>query len=108
MSLPCRTVPFEPAAIAEAVERDGFTVVDRVLDPARVATMKAELDGILASTPTGRNDFEGFGTRRIYRLFGKTRIFDDLAVHPVMLGVLERILGPSQLERAHGHPDRAR
>ena len=29
---PCQTVAFELDAIAEALERDGFTVVDRVLD----------------------------------------------------------------------------
>jgi ectoine hydroxylase-related dioxygenase (phytanoyl-CoA dioxygenase family) len=99
---PCQTVAFDDEAITSALEHDGFTVVDGVLEPARVARMKAELDGILASTPTGRNDFEGFSTRRIYRLFGKTRIFDDLAVHPVMLGVLDRILGHSQLSAPTG------
>ncbi|MGZ4692192.1 MAG: phytanoyl-CoA dioxygenase family protein [Acidimicrobiales bacterium] len=96
------SVPFEVDAIVAGIERDGFTVVDDVLDRERVAAMKAELDEILAITPTGRNDFEGFGTRRIYRLFAKTRAFDDLAVHPVMLGVLDRVLGHSQLSAPTG------
>ena len=51
-----------------------------------VRDMKAELDRVLESTPKGRNDFEGFGTQRIYRVFAKTRMFDDLAIHPVLRG----------------------
>ncbi len=70
--------------------------------------MKAELGVVLAATPTGRNDFEGFATRRIYRLFGKTRVFDEWAIHPVLLGVLDAVLGPCQLERADRDPDRPR
>ena len=50
----------------------------------------------------GRNDFEGFGTQRIYRVFAKTRMFDDLAIHPVLQGVLDRVLGPCQLSAPTG------
>jgi ectoine hydroxylase-related dioxygenase (phytanoyl-CoA dioxygenase family) len=95
-------VPFEVDAICAAIEQDGFTVVEDVLEADRVAAMKGELDQILATTPTGRNGFEGFGTRRIYALFAKTRVFDDLAVDPVMLGVLDRVLGHSQLSAPTG------
>jgi ectoine hydroxylase-related dioxygenase (phytanoyl-CoA dioxygenase family) len=45
----------------------------------------------------GRNAFEGFATRRIYALFAKTRGFDELAIHPLLLGVLDRVLGHYQL-----------
>jgi ectoine hydroxylase-related dioxygenase (phytanoyl-CoA dioxygenase family) len=64
--------------------------------------MHDELDRILAATPTGRNDFEGFSTRRIYRLFAKTRCFDDLAIDPVLLGVVEEMIGPAQLSAPTG------
>ena len=57
---------------------------------------------MLETTPTGRNSFEGFTTKRIYRLFAKTRVFDDLAIHPVMLGVLDRMLGHYQLSAPTG------
>jgi ectoine hydroxylase-related dioxygenase (phytanoyl-CoA dioxygenase family) len=94
--------PFEVEPIVEALERDAFVIVEGVLDADRVAAMRDELGRVLEATPTGRNDFEGFGTKRIYRLFGKTRAFDDLAVHPVMLGVLDRVLGPCQLSAPTG------
>ena len=48
-------------------------------------------------TPLGRNDFEGYVTKRIYALFAKTRGFDELATDPLLLGVLDRVLGHYQL-----------
>ena len=48
-------------------------------------------------TPLGRNDFEGFVTQRIYALFAKTRGFDELAIDPLLLGVLDRCSGHYQL-----------
>jgi ectoine hydroxylase-related dioxygenase (phytanoyl-CoA dioxygenase family) len=95
-------VPFEADPIVEALGRDGVAVVEGVLGADRVAAMRDELGRVLEATPTGRNDFEGFGTKRIYRLFAKTRAFDDLAVHPVMLDVLDRVLGPCQLSAPTG------
>lgn len=95
-------VPFEVEPIVEALGRDGYVIVEKVLSPEIVAVMKADLDRILESTPTGRNDFEGFGTKRIYRVFAKTRLFDQLAIHPVLLGVLDRTLGPCQLSAPTG------
>ena len=70
-------VAFEVEPIVDALERDGYVVVEGVLDRDTVDRVKAELDRVLESTPKGRNDFEGFDTRRIYRLFAKTRAFDD-------------------------------
>jgi hypothetical protein len=67
-----------------------------------VAATRAELLEVLARTPTGRNDFEGFATQRIYALFAKTRAFDGLATSPLLEGVLERVLGPHQLSAPVG------
>jgi ectoine hydroxylase-related dioxygenase (phytanoyl-CoA dioxygenase family) len=94
--------PFEVEPIVDALTADGYVVIERVLDPAEVARTRAELEQVLESTPTGRNDFEGFGTKRIYRLFAKTRGFDHLAIHPVMLGVLDRVIGHAQLSAPTG------
>lgn len=82
-------------AIVERLTRDGFAVVENYLSREDVAAKKADLHRILGSVPTGRNDFEGFSTQRIYALFAKTRTFDATATDPLVLGVLERVLGPS-------------
>lgn len=84
-------------AVAAQIESDGYAIIEGVLDAEDVAGKKAGLQRILAATRTGRNDFEGFATQRIYALFAKTRAFDGPATHPLVLGVLDRILGSYQL-----------
>jgi ectoine hydroxylase-related dioxygenase (phytanoyl-CoA dioxygenase family) len=76
---------------------DGYCVVENVLDPATVAATRAELQGLFAATPYGRDDFEGRATRRVYGLFAKTRALDAMATHPIVLDTLDRVLGPAQL-----------
>lgn len=95
-------VPFHVESIVQGLRRDGVVIVEGVLDPAAVGVMRTELDRVLADTPTGRNGFEGFATKRVYRLFAKTRAFDEWAIHPVMLGVLDEILGHYQLSAPAG------
>jgi ectoine hydroxylase-related dioxygenase (phytanoyl-CoA dioxygenase family) len=83
--------------IVAALEADGCVVVERFISDAKVAALKDELAPHRQQTPLGRNDFEGFSTKRIYALFAKTRGFDELATHPLLLGVLDRVLGHYQL-----------
>jgi ectoine hydroxylase-related dioxygenase (phytanoyl-CoA dioxygenase family) len=77
------------------LDQDGYSVVESLLSPEHAATIRDGLREILDGTPTGRNDFEGFQTRRIYAIFAKTRVFDDLAVNPLLLAVLDAVLGAS-------------
>ncbi len=83
--------------VVHLLDRDGFAIIERYLAADDVARKKADLHRILATVPTGRNDFEGFATRRIYALFAKTRTFDAQAIDPLVLGVLGRVLGPGAL-----------
>ncbi|HYZ93605.1 MAG TPA: phytanoyl-CoA dioxygenase family protein [Actinomycetota bacterium] len=80
--------------VLELLDRDGFAVVERYLSPDDVEAKKADLERVLASVPTGRNDFEGFVTQRIYAIFAKTRVFDAQAIDPLITGVCDKILGP--------------
>ena len=41
--------------------------------PTRVSAIRADLTRVLDDVPYGRNDFEGFATKRIYNIFAKTR-----------------------------------
>jgi ectoine hydroxylase-related dioxygenase (phytanoyl-CoA dioxygenase family) len=83
-----------PDRVAGAVERDGYALVERLLDEGAVAEARADLRRVLDRTPLGRNEFEGHRTRRIYALFAKTRMMDGPATHPLVLGTLDRLLGP--------------
>jgi len=88
--------------LLDVLDRDGYVIVEGVLSRERTREVRAELSRILETVPTGRNDFEGHRTRRIYAVFAKTRALDELAVHPIVLGVLDRVLGQYQLSAPTG------
>ena len=88
--------------VVAALERDGYLIVEGMFDPGAMAVARQSLLDVLQSTPTGRNDFEGFVTQRIYALFAKTRAFDSVAVDPLLLAVLDRVLGQYQLSAPVG------
>ena len=93
------------AAVATAddvclrLESDGYAIIEGMLDPATLESTRAELRGIADATPEGPNDFEGFETRRIYAVFAKTRVLDGPATHPLVLEVLDRVLGRYQFSQ---------
>ena len=80
--------------VCAAMDASGAAIVEGYLAASEVAEVVAALAPFREGNPLGRNDFEGFSTRRIYNLFGKTRVFDELAIDPLLLGVLEHSLGP--------------
>ena len=85
-----------PAGLDEVVaglDQNGYAIVEGLLDADETSAIRAELTRILESVPTGRNDFEGWHTRRIYSVFAKTRMLDGAATHPLVLGALDRFLG---------------
>lgn len=88
--------------VVAAMRSEGYCIVENMMPKAKVKKTKADLIEILNSTPEGRNDFEGYKTQRIYALFAKTRMFDEWAIHPLMLGVLDKILHFYQLSAPVG------
>ncbi|HEY2508210.1 MAG TPA: phytanoyl-CoA dioxygenase family protein [Streptosporangiaceae bacterium] len=88
--------------VARRLLDDGYVVVTGLLDAGGVRAARDDLDRVLASTRTGRNSFEGFSTQRVYALFAKTRAFDQLAIHPLLLAVLDEVLGHYQLSAPTG------
>lgn len=83
--------------VMKALDTDGYAVIPDAIDPPHVAAARADLEALLEATPAGRDDFEGRKTKRIYGLFGKTRTLDDLATHPLVLGVLDQVLHTYEL-----------
>jgi ectoine hydroxylase-related dioxygenase (phytanoyl-CoA dioxygenase family) len=105
--------------VLETLQRDGYVVLDDAVDTATWKHARDELERLLPDTPYGRQEFEGYKTKRVYALFGKTRALDPMAVHPRVLDILDAVLGEYQLsaptgieigpgEKAQGlHPDDA-
>lgn len=48
-------------------------------------------------TDSGRNNFEGYNTKRVYGILGKTRALDKLIAHPVVMALLHEFLLPNFL-----------
>lgn len=92
-SLPADTAA---ADVAGALDEWGYAIVERLMAKNEVEAKRGALAALLDGTPTGRNGFEGFKTRRVYALFAKTRAFDDAALHPLLVGVLDVVLGHHQ------------
>jgi ectoine hydroxylase-related dioxygenase (phytanoyl-CoA dioxygenase family) len=72
----------------------GYAIIEGVLTRDEATAIRTELRRLLDDVPEGRNFFEGFKTRRLYAIYGKTRVLDDLTIHPLVLGALEHVLGP--------------
>ncbi|HUY21465.1 MAG TPA: phytanoyl-CoA dioxygenase family protein [Acidimicrobiales bacterium] len=88
--------------VVAALDRDGYAVVEGLLAEPELGETRVELQRVLRGVPGGRNPFEGARTRRAYALFAKTRCLDAAAVHPLVLGVLDEVLGHCQLSAPTG------
>jgi ectoine hydroxylase-related dioxygenase (phytanoyl-CoA dioxygenase family) len=85
------------ASWREEFDARGYVIFERVLAPEFVEELRAALKPHLARDLTGRNDFEGFRTNRVYALLAKSPVFAELAIHPLALAFAEAELGPSCL-----------
>src|SRR6202042_2647367 len=90
------------AEVAQRLLEDGYVIVSDLLSPDELAAARADLSRVLQATPTGRNGFEGRATQRVYALFAKTRTFDAAATGPLLLEVLDQVLGHYQLSAPVG------
>jgi ectoine hydroxylase-related dioxygenase (phytanoyl-CoA dioxygenase family) len=85
------------ASWREQFDSRGYLIFERVLSPDRVAEIRNALAPCLERDLTGRNDFEGLKTNRVYALLAKSQLFAELAIHPLALAFAEAELGPSCL-----------
>jgi ectoine hydroxylase-related dioxygenase (phytanoyl-CoA dioxygenase family) len=88
--------------VVKGMHANGFATVEGLLTTEHALAIRHELSGVLADVPLGRNDFEGYATKRLYNVFAKTRALDDLALHPLLAGVLDDVLGLHQFSAPVG------
>jgi len=79
----------------EILMEQGCVVLERLLDDAKCAAIRAEAARLVAGS--GRNAFEGFRTQRVYNVLAKSRVFDDLIDHPRLMALLDRLFEPNYL-----------
>ncbi len=91
--------PADPVMVERCMaqlEREGYVVIEGLLTADQVAAIRDDLLPRF-STHSGRNNFEGFLTHRLYTLIEKTLICNPLVEHPLVLALLDRILEPNYL-----------
>ena len=80
----------------ETLRHDGYVVVENLLDAEGLRAVRAGLEPFLGAH-RGRNPFEGHETERIYTLAARGRVFEDIATHPTVLGLVDAFLRPGYL-----------
>lgn len=84
------------ARLLADVAAQGFVIVPDVVPAERIDEIRVDVLPRLAHGG-GRNDFEGFATRRLYAVIAKTLVCNELVEHPLVLGLLDRLLEPNYL-----------
>ncbi|MFE3757671.1 phytanoyl-CoA dioxygenase family protein [Nocardia tengchongensis] len=78
-----------------ALERDGYVILPDLLSPAELDEIRESVAPLL--NRSGRNNFEGHATQRVYSVLNKTRSCDRIADHPRVLALLDRLFMPNYL-----------
>ena len=77
------------AAEIEQMRRDGYVILPRLIDLAKVQEIAEEFERLQVNTPMGDSEFGGYSTQRIYNLVARTRVLDELILHPSVLALIE-------------------
>jgi hypothetical protein len=92
------------------VQQNGYVIIPELLPRQAMTELKAEVLPLL--THDGRNEFEGFKTRRIYSVIEKTLACNPLVDHPLILALLDTLLMNnyllSQLQAINVYPGEIR
>ena len=75
----------------EAIDRDGYTILEGVIEPALVDALAADLERLYQVVPSD-NSFEGAHTVRIYNLLAFGKLYEEIPVHAEVLPVVEGVL----------------
>jgi ectoine hydroxylase-related dioxygenase (phytanoyl-CoA dioxygenase family) len=80
----------------EELTTEGYTVIPGFLDEAALAEVRQGLAPHLGSF-SGRNDFEGEKTERVYTLVARAKVFERIAEDERILAILDQVLQPNYL-----------
>jgi ectoine hydroxylase-related dioxygenase (phytanoyl-CoA dioxygenase family) len=91
-----------PEAVADALDEHGYAIVRELADAATVSRLNADFEPHVDAVQLGRTDFAGHRTKRINNLIAKSAACRELAVHPTIMSVCDRVLLP-HCARYHLH-----
>lgn len=79
---------------AATLARDGWCVFGRAVAPGLIAGIEADLDARFAATPLCQGAFYGERTKRFGSLLTRSPAIERLAMHPLILEIVEQMLLP--------------
>jgi ectoine hydroxylase-related dioxygenase (phytanoyl-CoA dioxygenase family) len=89
----------EIEAHVEKIARDGYSIVERCIEPDFVDALVADLERLERELDVrpAPNRFEGVRTMRIYNLLVYGKLYERIPVHENVLPIVERVLDPGCL-----------
>lgn len=93
------TVSAQASDLASQIEAfvatDGYAIIDGVIDQATCGLLIDEIDRVEREfgVEFGKNEFEGFRTRRIFNLIARGPRFRELVINQAVLASVEAVLG---------------
>ena len=75
--------------------RDGYYIVEGALGAGQVASLAGDLVEDFEQTPQAEGPFYGSWTKRFHGLLRRSDRMDGFVRHPLVLDLVERILGPA-------------
>jgi ectoine hydroxylase-related dioxygenase (phytanoyl-CoA dioxygenase family) len=83
----------------EHLDRHGYTIVTDAFDADMASALDADVDRLERSLDisVGSNGFEGRATTRVYNLLAHGPLYQQVPVHPVVLALMQHLLGSSPL-----------
>jgi hypothetical protein len=89
----------DPALVARDLQdlaRDGYVVLDALIPRETCEAIRADVLPRFEHG-SGRNNFEGFATRRLYAVIEKTLACNEIVEHPRVLALLDHVLDANYL-----------
>jgi hypothetical protein len=90
-----------PACDQAAIERwaadlfgDGYCVIPNLVTPDAIAALDEDLAPDFCFTPFCQGRFYGERTKRFGRVLARTELAAPLIMHPLILGIVQRVLDP--------------
>lgn len=98
LTIPAVEADTSPDEIIELIKVHGGVRVLNLVDESVMDRLEQEIWSTVERTQGGHDDFLGTSTRRVSGLVGKSRTAGELALNPLVCAVIERGLGPFQLQ----------
>lgn len=85
---------YQADAVYKDLKTEGYVILKGVVPISLIEAVNKELAPYFANTPNCEGLFYGYKSRRISSVFRKSKASQKLATHPLILKLMERVLGP--------------